>query len=463
MPVAGCRLPVAIALAIAAPLFAQDPTAQQAERLMASAVNSSQAWETLAYLADDIGPRLSGSANAARAVEWTAARMRSWGIDTRTEKVIVPHWVRGLERAEIVAPHPQRLVLTALGGSVATPAGGITADVVELGSFEELATTNVTGKIVFFNVPMDMNLVRAGRSFEAYGKAVEYRGNGADRAAAYGARAVLIRSVGSDSLRTPHTGALKYSGKVKKIPAAALAAEDAMLVHRLLSKQERVRVHLVLTPRTLPDAVSANVIGEIRGIGHPDEIVVIGAHLDSWDLATGAIDDGAGVAMVMETMRLIRQSGLRPNRTIRCVLYMNEENGLRGSKQYAADHKKERHIAAIESDAGTAAPRGFATTLKGDDLAALEQRTRMLERIGAAKFEFAEHTGADTAPLVDAGAAGFGLIPDPRHYFDYHHSPADTLDKIDPHELAQNTAAVAALTWVLSEEGVPSPASGRGH
>ncbi len=420
---------------------------------MASALQSSQAWSTLEHLTDDIGPRLSGSRNAAIAVDWTLKRFRSWGIDAHTEKVMVPHWVRGIEQAEIVAPHPQHLVLTALGGSVATPPAGITADVVELGSFEELATTDVKGKIVFFNVPMDMDLVRAGHSFDAYGKAVVYRGMGADRASAYGARAVLIRSVSSDSLRTPHTGSVVYRGKTPKIPAAALTAEDASLVHRLLAQQERVRVHLVLTPRTLPDAESANVVAEIRGSEYPAEIVLIGGHLDSWDLGTGAIDDGAGVAMVMETMRLIKESGVQPKRTIRCVLFMNEENGLRGGKQYAADHKNEKHIAAIESDAGAAPPRGFLTTLKGDALASIRQRTGILDRVGAAKFDTADETGADTRPLTDAGTVGFGLVPDPLHYFDYHHSPADTLDKIEPHELAQNTAAVAALTWVLAETG----------
>ncbi len=213
-------------------------------------------------------------------------------------------------------------------------------------------------------------------------------------------------------------------------------------------------MHLVLTPRTLPDVESANVVGEIRGSERPGEIVLIGAHLDSWDLGTGAIDDGAGVAMVIETMRLIRESGLRPKRTIRCVLFMNEENGLRGGKQYAEDHKGEKHVAAIETDAGAAAPRGFLTTLKGDALAEIEARMQILDRVGAAKFENAEHTGADTTPLIDAGATGFGLVPDPRHYFDYHHSPADTLDKVDPHELAANTAALVALTWMMAN---PSP------
>ncbi len=426
---------------------------------MAAALNSPQGYETLAYLTDHIGPRLSGSRGAARAVRWTTEKLQSIGISAHTEKVMVPHWVRGAERGELVSHGHQPLVLTALGGSVATPPDGITADIIEARSFDDLkplGRSGIAGKIVFFNNAMDMDLVRAGRSFEAYGKAVEFRSKGADAAAEYGARAVLIRSVASDSLRTPHTGSLKYEGRVRRIPAAALTVEDALLVHRLLERKERVRMHLVLTPRTLPDVESANVVGEIRGSERPGEIVLIGAHLDSWDLGTGAIDDGAGVAMVIETMRLIKESGLRPKRTIRCALFMNEENGLRGGKQYAEDHKAEKHVAAIETDAGAAAPRGFLTTLKGDALAEIEARMKILDRVGAAKFENAEHTGADTTPLVDAGATGFGLVPDPRHYFDYHHSPADTLDKVDPHELAQNTAALVALTWMVANPS-PSP------
>jgi Zn-dependent M28 family amino/carboxypeptidase len=260
----------------------------------------------------------------------------------------------------------------------------------------------------------------------------------------------VIRSVGSASLRTPHTGALRYDPKQRKIPAAAMTAEDAMLVHRLLARGKRVRMHMVLTPRTLPDVDSANVIAEIRGSEKPEEIVLIGAHLDSWDLATGAIDDGSGVAMVMETMRLLKEMNLRPRRTIRAVLYMNEENGLRGGLQYAKDHGKETHIAAIETDAGGAAPTGFTTTLKGDALAALEARTKPLAALSSNRFEVAEEAGADIDPLTSAGVPGFGLVPEPLHYFDYHHTNADTLDKVDPKELAQDTAAIAALAWILS-------------
>jgi len=447
------RTATLLALVLAASALA-DEADVDAKRLATAALSSRRSYETLAYLTDNIGHRLSGSRGAELAVKWTTQQFRAWGIDVRNEPVRVPRWVRGAERGTLVSHNNQKIVLTALGGSVATPAEGITAAVIEVSSFDELKAlgSKVKGKIVFYNNPMDMELVRAGRAFEAYGKAVVFRGAGASRAAEYGAVAAVIRSVGSDSLRTPHTGAMRYDQKFSRIPSAALAPEDAMLVHRLLAKGERVRMRLYMTPKTLTDVDSANVVAEIRGRELPDEIVLIGAHLDSWDLGTGAIDDGSGVAMVMETMRLLKEMGIRPRRTIRCVLFMNEENGLRGGRDYFAAHKDEKHVAAIESDAGAAVPIGFLTTLKGDALSPLEQSFLALPApLNAMKFDTSPQTGADTSFLVEAGVTGFGLISDPRHYFDYHHTPADTLDKIDPQELAQDTAAIAALTYILAE------------
>ena len=437
-------------LLVAIPAFAQST----ADTIIARELQSSRAYETLSHLTDDIGARLTGSKGAALAVRWTTRQFREWGIPVSNEPVKVPHWVRGREEAHLLSAANQNLVLTAIGGSVATPPSGITADVVEVDSFDALktlGTSKLRGRIVFYNNPMDMDLVRAHRAFEAYRIAVAFRGAGASRAAEYGAKAIVIRSVGSASLRTPHTGALRYDPKQPKIPAAALTAEDAMLLHRLLARGKRVRMHMLLTPKTLPDVDSANVIAEIRGSEKPEEIVLIGAHLDSWDLATGAIDDGSGVAMVMETMRLLKEMNLRPRRTIRAVLFMNEENGSRGALQYAKDHGKEKHIAAIETDAGGAAPTGFTTTLKGDALAALEGRTKPLAAVSSNRFEVAEEAGADIGPLTEAGVPGFGLVPEPLHYFDYHHTNADTLDKVDPKELAQDTAAIAALAWILAE------------
>ena len=456
------RLAAAFFLAGAATANAQDSTA---DRLIAHALSNSEAYEITAHLADKIGPRLSGSRNAARAVDWTTSKFNEWGIDVRQERVMVPQWVRGAERGRLVSHSNQKIVLTALGGSVATTADGITADVVEVGSYEELdrlGRKGVAGKIVLYNMPMDMDLVRAGEPFEAYSKAVVFRGGGADRASQLGAVAALVRSVGSATHRTPHTGSLRYESKVKKIPAAAVTAEDAMLIERLLARGERVRMHLTLTPRTLPDVASANVVAEIRGRENPDEIVLIGGHLDSWDLGTGAIDNASGVSMVMDTMRMFRQLGLQPRRTVRAVLYMNEENGLRGAKAYANDHASElaKHVAAIESDGGATNPLGFRTTLsEGEHDAFVGPLLPALARLDATRFVPSEYSGADTSPLVDAGVPGFGLITDGRHYFDYHHTAADTLDKIDRDELSRATAAFAVLTWMLAE-GIDAPPRG---
>ena len=429
-------------------------TAATPDAIIEREVATTRAYDTLEYLADNIGPRLSGSPNAAAAVRWATDSFEKWGIAVANEKIMVPHWVRGAEYGRLLSHRNQQIVLTALGGSVPTPAKGITADVIEINSYDELKSLGpkVKGKIVFYNNPMDMELVRAHRSFEAYRTAVEFRGSGASRAAEYGAVAAVIRSVASASLRTPHTGAMRYDPKQPKIPAAALTVEDAMLIDRLLKKGDRVTMRLVLTPQTLPDVASANVVAEIRGSEKPDEIVLLGGHLDSWDLGTGAIDDGSGVAMVMETMRLMKEMDLHPKRTIRAVLFMNEENGLNGGRGYFAKHKSDKHVAAIETDAGAASPTGFRTTLKGDALANLEKIAQPLSAVGAAHFETASETGADTSFLIEAGVPGFGFVPEPLKYFDYHHSPADTLDKVDPKELAQDTAAIAALVWILANQ-----------
>jgi carboxypeptidase Q len=449
-----------LALTFTTSAFAQSTDANTT-RLIDSILANSQAYETLSYLTDNIGPRLSGSKGAALAVDYTEKRFKEWGFDVRREAVMVPHWVRGEERARLVSHNDQRIVLTALGGSVATPAAGITAEVIEVTSFDQLTALGrekVQGKIVFYNGEMDMSLVESGKAFEAYSKAVVFRGVGASRAAELGAVASVIRSVASASLRTPHTGSLRYEENKPKIPAAAMTTEDAGLVHRLLAKGEKVRMHLVLTPRMLPDVASSNVIAEIRGSERPEEIVLIGGHLDSWDLATGAIDDGSGVAMVMETLRAMKELGLRPKRTIRGVLFMNEENGLRGGRKHFENAAKreevQKHIAVIESDAGSAPPVGFITTLEGKNLERTQARMKVLDRITALRFDSSKHTGADTSPFTDAGIPGFGFVPDPRHYFDFHHTPADTLDKVDPKALAQDTAAVAALAYVIAEEGL---------
>lgn len=435
-----------------------------ARRLIEHELRHSRAYEIVAHLADQIGPRPSGSENAAEAVRWTRETLESWGLDVRLEPVTVPRWIRGEESAHLTSHRDQEIVLTALGRSVATPAGGIEAEVVEVSSLDEIdeLCEKARGKIVLYNVPMDMDLVESGRAFEAYGKAVTARGAGADRASKYGALAALVRSVGSDSLRTPHTGSLRYGDEVPRIPGAAVTTEDADLIHRLLARGETVTMKLTLTPRTLSEVESANVVAELRGREIPEEIVLIGGHLDSWDLGTGAIDNGAGVAGTMETMRLMAALKMRPRRTVRLVLFMNEEMGLSGARQYFADHEQQvgAHFATLESDAGATEPVGFATTLTQEEIEALANLFDPLEALGAKMFETERPAvGADTSPLSRAGVVGFGLRPNPRYYFDYHHTPADTLDKIDPDELRRNAAAVAAMTWILADTETKSLSS----
>jgi len=424
--------------------------ASAAGRIIGAELVDGQAYALLQHLTDRIGPRLTGSAGAEAAVAWAAERLRSYGLAVRTEKVMVPRWVRGAEEAEIVAPAPQRVLVTALGGSEPTPAEGIAAEVVEAGGLEGLEALDaaaVQGKIVLFNAPMTV------RGMEGYGPAVAQRTRGAVAAARRGAVAAVVRSAGTLSARLVHTGAMSYAEAVPRIPAAAIAAEDADLIHRLLASGETVRLRLRLGCRTLPDVESANVVADLPGRQSPGEIVLIGAHLDSWDLGTGAVDDGAGVAMVMETLRLLRALGLEPRRTIRGVLFMNEENGLRGGKAYAQGHAAElhRHVAALESDSGAGRPTGLSATVGPGGLDMLRRDLALLLRPLGAEEVVAGGGGADIEPLHASAVPLLGLSLDATRYFDWHHSPADTLDKVDPRELALGAAALAVTAYVLAE------------
>jgi Zn-dependent M28 family amino/carboxypeptidase len=420
-----------------------------AGRLFEAVEREGQAWERLAHLTDRIGPRLSGSPGAEAAVRWTAERLAADGLAVRTEPILVPTWVRGLESAELLAPVAQRLAVTALGGSDPTPEAGIAAEVVEVASFEELAALpegRVAGRIVLFNRAI------ADAGFQGYSAVAPLRTRGAVEAAKRGAVAALVRSLGTLSARLPHTGAMSYGAALPRIPAAAIAAEDAELIHRLLAAGDVVRLRLVLGCRTLPDAPSANVVADLPGRERPEEIVLIGAHLDSWDLGTGAIDDGAGVAMVMEALRLLKASGLAPRRTIRGVLFMNEENGLRGGRGYAEAHAAElpRHVAAVEADSGAGALQGIAVTVGEGGLARLRALAPLLRPAGAEPVT-SPGGGADIGPLREQGVPVIGMRQDAARYFDWHHTAADTLDKVDRAELARNSAAMAVLAWALAE------------
>lgn len=440
---------------------------KEMRQLQQAALESDYAYRQVAYLSNNIGPRLSGSAQAQAAVEYVAGEMRRLGLEVQLEKLMVPHWVRGEESAALVeypgrAPGTtQKIVLTALGASTATPAAGLTAEVVVVRDFEELQAMGrerVAGKIVLFNVRFDKEMAAQGQGGPAYGQAVVYRGDGPSAAARLGAVAALVRSVGGTEYRLPHTGQTRYAKDAPKIPAAAVTAEDADLIAHL-TRQGAVRMRLTLTPQTLPDAPSYNVIADIKGSEHPEQIVIVSGHLDSWDLGTGALDDAAGVAIAMQTAQLIKQLNLRPRRTIRVIAWMNEENGLVGGKTYAKDYAAEiaNHFAAIESDMGAGHPLGINVSAKPEALPLLAPISTVLHSSGAGLVRFVEETGSDIDPLTKAGVPSFAPWQDSRTYFNYHHTAADTLDKVVPRELAENAAVMAVLAYALANMPQPLP------
>ncbi|PYK37189.1 MAG: peptidase M28 family protein [Verrucomicrobia bacterium] len=451
----------------AAPIVFSPQTLADLKRLQQTALNSDYAYRQVAHLANNIGPRLSGSVQAAKAVEYVANELKAIGCQVQLEKVMVPHWVRGEETATLVQfpgqaeNTTQKILLCALGPSVATPPEGITAEVIAAKNFDELKALpreKVASKIVLFNYPFDKQMAAEGRGGEAYGEAVVYRGDGPSAAARQGAVACLVRSVGSADYRLPHTGYTKYADDAPKIPAAAITAEDAELIVDL-ARQGPVRMKLVLTPQQLPDVESANVIGDIKGTEHPEQIVIVSGHLDSWDLATGATDDGAGVVVSMETANLIQKLHLKPKRTIRVIAWMNEENGLRGSKQYAKNHEKEwsNHFAVMETDGGAGHPLGLNVKGKPEIKKMLAPVLATLQESGAGGTNFVEHVGADIEPMEEANIPAFSPIQDSRFYFNYHHTAADTLDKIMPKELGENSAVVAVAAYALANLEQPLP------
>jgi hypothetical protein len=406
-------------------------------------------------LVDTAGPRLTGSPGDKASIVWGLATLKALGfVNVHAEKVMAPFWQRGVETGEVMAPHPHKLFLTALGGSVGTPESGLEAEVVEVGSLDELAAkkeADVRGKIVFFNKRMRRALDGAG-----YGEAVTVRGEGASRAAKLGAVGVLIRSIGTDSNRTPHTGSLRYEEGIGRIPAAALSNPDADLIERL-GREGTVRVRFTLGCRDMGQAESANVIGEVLGRGNPEEIVLLAGHRDSWDLGEGAIDDAAGCGVVIEAARLIAELPKRPRRTIRVMLVANEENGLAGGRAYQADHEAElsRHVAALEADLGSGRPTGFSWNAGPSAEPLVKEIAALLEPIGAGDVKSAGAGGADISRLVLAGVPLFTVRQDASRYFDWHHTANDTFDKIEPESLDCMTAAVAIFAYVAASAPEP--------
>ncbi|WP_165703633.1 M20/M25/M40 family metallo-hydrolase [Enhygromyxa salina] len=426
-----------------------------ATKLTALAEDDTRAWDRLAYVADTFGHRLSGSKALEQTIDWAIETMAADGLtDARREKVMVPHWVRGKESAEILGPVKRPLPVLGLGMTVGTPGRGITAEVIVVADLDELdrRASELAGKIVVINQAMPG--YDHERHDASYGSTVQIRAHGPSKAGAHGAKAVLVRSVTASSLRTLHTGALNYAEDQPKIPAAAITPEDAEWFMRMAARGETIKVRLSLGAKLLPDAVSANAVAELRGREKPEEIVVIGGHIDSWDVGDGSTDDGSGCLMAMEAALMLKELNLIPRRTIRVVLFTNEENGLRGGKAYAQAHADELHVAGIESDSGAGAPWGFGVGQSQADLDALLPYAPLFTTLGADNFVVGGG-GADISPLTAEGMLGIALRPDTSHYFDLHHSPADTIDKIPPYHLERNAAALALMAYILAERDLP--------
>ncbi len=434
------------------------------QKLIAAALEDQEGLARLQFLCDRIGNRLSGSPSLEKAIAWAASEMKKAGLENvSTPSVKVPHWVRGKESATMMAPIEKPLAMLGLGMSVGTPKDGISGDVVVVASFDELTAlgkANVAGKIVLFNP-----------DWKGYGGTVMYRSDGASKAAELGATAALVRSMTGTSLQTPHTGAMVYAEGIRKIPTAAISVEDAALITRYVKSGLPVKVRLMMEAHQLPDADSHNVVGEILGSEKPEEVVVLGGHIDSWDIGQGANDDGSGIMATFQAVALIKKFGLKPRRTIRVVFWVNEENGSAGAKAYRemVGAAVSNHIAAIEMDGGAEKPVGFGFGSGGEgrrraggpaaapqpvtSKAAFDRAVeigKLLESIDGGKMT-PGGGGADISPLTATGVPGFGVHTVGTHYFDWHHTTSDTFDKIVPLEFQQNVAALAVLSFVLAD------------
>jgi hypothetical protein len=447
MPRASLFLTAAF-LAAGGLVHAQNLTEQYrpaADKLIDAALADKEGYERLTYLCYRIGNRLSGSPSLQRAIEWSAEQMKAAGLsNVRIIPVKVPRWVRGAESARMVAPVDRPLHMLGIGMSIGTPPGGITADIVPVNSFDELdklGRERIQGKIVVYNY-----------EFHGYGPARNFRSAGASRAAALGAVAVLVRSATGLAMQIPHTGELEYDEAQPRIPAAAVSPEDAAMLARLAGSGVAVKVHLEMGARMEPDVDSGDVIGEIPGKTHPEEVVVMGGHIDSWDVGQGAQDDGAPSIACLQALALMKKLGLQPARTIRVAFWVNEENGARGGEAYRqfVGGQLRNQVAALETDGGAEAPRGFGAGVDAASQEMLKQIGKLLERIGAGDIT-PGGGGADIQPLVRDGVPGISLRTVGTHYFDWHHTEADTLDKVDPEEFRKNVAALAVMGYAIAD------------
>ena len=438
---------------------AQPGDAVMVKQIADEVLTNSTAYENLRYLTKNIGPRLAGSANAQKAVEATARMLKDAGADTvYLQPCMVPHWVRGeTEKGYITLADGTKynLKLTALGNSLGSKSGGVSSTVVEVTSMEQLrqlGEANIKGKIVFFNIPMDPTYVR---TFRAYGEAGVGRRIGPAQAAKYGAIGVMVRSLSSNIDDYPHTGATQYNDSFPKIPAVAISTKDAEWLSQQLKNNKVPQAWFRTSCQMLPDVLSYNVIGEMRGTDFPAQIVTVGGHLDSWDICEGAHDDGAGCVQSIEIIRTLKKLGIKPKRTIRAVMFMNEENGLRGGRAYLqfAKDKNEQHLFALESDAGGFSPRGFNLDMSEVQRAKMMQWKPLFYEYGVYDFA-AGGGGSDIGPLKELGTALAGLSPDSQRYFDLHHASTDTFEAVSKRELDLGAVNMAALIWLVSEYGL---------
>jgi carboxypeptidase Q len=413
-------------------------------KIISKSLTDSTAYNRLGYMCDTFGPRLSGSKNLENAINWILKEMNNDGLENvKGEKVAVPTWIRGKESATLLSPFMKELSMLGLGGSIATPRGGLKAEVIVVNDWDELESRSneVPGKIVLFNAP-----------FTSYGETVAYRYSGASAAAKHGAVASLIRSIGPWSMNTPHTGVMAYKDDVQKIPHAALTMEDVMMLSRIHDRNGKIIVKLDMNARMVADRWSHNVLGEIKGSIYPEEVVVVGGHIDSWDVGQGAHDDGGACIASWEVLRLIKELGLKPKRTIRCVMWTNEENGGKGNKGYRDMHMDEmdKHVLAIESDGGVFSPEGFGFSGNESAREIVEEIHELMKPIGANTISEGGRA-ADVAPLNDEGVPVMSLKVDGSKYFWYHHTNADTFDKIDFNEFNRCIAAMAIMAYVVAD------------
>ena len=449
-PAISLRLVLTLALTGVGALAADVPNLTKeyratAEKLIQAAMADTEGYNRLEYLCYRIGNRLSGSAALERAIAWSVEQMKQAGLgNVQVIPTKVPHWVRHSESARMLAPVEKPLHMLGLGMSIGTPAGGITADAVAVASFEELAKLGrekVEGKIVVYNYV-----------FTNYGAARNYRSGGASRAAALGAVAVLVRSATPLAVELPHTGAMEYDPNQPKIPAAAISPEDALMIARLCAEGEPVKLHLEMGAEMLPDADSGDVIGEIPGREHPEEVVVIGGHIDSWDVGQGAQDDGASIMACLQALALIHKLGLEPRRTLRVAFWVNEENGSRGGAAYRAfvGDRIGNHVLALEMDGGAETPRGFGANVDQNSLDLLQQIAKLLEPIGAGEIA-GDGGGEDINALLRDGVVGMAERAAGTHYFDWHHSEADTVDKVNLEDFRKSVAALAVMSFAVAD------------